>query len=154
MNIRLAGPDDADTILALLHELAAFEAGTVTATAADLAQALRAGQLEALLAFDGDQAIGLLSLLPSYSSWRGQAGAVIHDLYVRPAARRLGSGKALVQAAFALARHRHWHRLDVNVLDWNQAAQHFYASLGLAPLAEWRIWRIEGEALEIPPRVQ
>lgn len=150
MTIRAARPDDAPQILALLHELAAFEGGAVTASAADLRAALDNGRLQALLAEQAGEILGLLTVLPSYSSWRGRAGAVIHDLYVRPAARGLGLGRRLVQTLLALAPERGWGRVDVNVLDWNQTAQRFYTQLGLAPATGWQIWRIEGEALEKP----
>ncbi|CDL00092.1 Putative N-acetyltransferase [Magnetospirillum gryphiswaldense MSR-1 v2] len=154
MTIRTANPDDAPHILALLHELAAFEGGTVTAGAHDLRAALESRRMEALLAEQAGESVGLLTVLPSYSSWRGQAGAIIHDLYVRPAARGLGLGRKLVHTLLALAPERGWGRVDVNVLDWNQTAQQFYAQLGLVPATGWQIWRIEGEALEKPYEVQ
>lgn len=150
MTIRAANPDDAPPILALLHELAAFEGGTVTAGAGDLRAALESRRMEALLAEQAGEVVGLLTVLPSYSSWRGQAGAIIHDLYVRPAARGLGLGRKLVHTLLALAPERNWGRVDVNVLDWNRTAQQFYAQLGLVPATGWQIWRIEGEALEKP----
>lgn len=150
MTIRAARPDDAPLILALLRELAAFEGGAVTAGARDLRAALESRRMEALLAEPAGEVLGLLTVLPSYSSWRGQVGATIHDLYVRPAARGLGLGRKLVQTLLAQAPERGWGRVDVNVLDWNQAAQQFYAQLGLVPATGWQIWRIEGEALEKP----
>lgn len=150
MTIRAAGPDDAPHILALLRELAAFEGGAVTASATDLRTALDGRQMEALLAEQAGETVGLLTVLPSYSSWRGQAGAIIHDLYVRPGARGLGLGRKLVQALLSQAPERGWGRVDVTVLDWNRPAQQFYARLGLVPATGWQIWRIEGEALEKP----
>lgn len=153
MNIRSATPDDAATVLDLLHQLAAFEGGIVTAQLQDLADALTHGRLLALLAEQGGQAVGLLTLLPSFSSWRGQACAVIHDLFVCPNQRGRGIGQALVHAAMDLAPQQGWTRLDVTVLDWNHQAQGFYRRFGLAPLTDWRIWRIEGEALEKPRRL-
>jgi len=153
VTIRSATGTDAETILELLRQLAAFEGGTVTATATDLAAALERGRLEALLAEQDGQAVGLLTLLPSFSSWRGQESAVIHDLYVAAQQRGGGLGQGLVLAALDRARERGWTRLDVNVLDWNAKAQAFYGRFGLAPLPDWRIWRIEGEALEKPRRL-
>lgn len=154
MTIRAAKPDDAPHVLALLHELAAFEGGVVTASAAALCSALENGRMEALLAEQAGEIVGLLTVLPSYSSWRGQTSAVIHDLYVSPTARGLGLGRKLVHTLLAQAPERGWGRVDVNVLDWNQTAQQFYAQLGLVPATGWQIWRIEGEALEKPYEVQ
>lgn len=151
--IRPATPADSATLLTLLRELAAFEGGTVAAGADDLAAALAAGRLEALLAEQEGEAVGVLTLLPGFSSWRGRPGAVIHDLYVRQAARGHGIGRDLVGALLALAPARGWARIEVNVLDWNTAAQRFYARFGLRPAAGWQIWRLEGEALEKPGRL-
>jgi len=150
VSIRSATPDDAATVLELLHQLAAFEGGCVTAQVQDLAHALAQGRLYALLAEQDGKAVGLLTLLPSFSSWRGQECAVIHDLFVSPNQRGCGIGQALVRAAMDMAPEKGWTRLDVNVLDWNHQAQGFYRRFGLAPLTDWRIWRIEGEALEKP----
>ena len=154
MTVRAATAADLVEILALLHELAAFEGGTVTASVAALHDGFAAGRFEALVAERGGSIAGLLIFLPSYSSWRGQSGAVIHDLYVRPAAQGLGLGKMLVRSLLAMAPARGWGRVDVTVLDWNQPAQGFYRSLGLVPAAGWQIWRIEGSALEKPFAVQ
>lgn len=150
MTIRPASEGDADAVLALLRELAAFEGGAVNAQAADLAAALGRGLIEALLAEQDGQAVGVMTVLPVFSSWRGRPGAVIHDLYVRPQARGQGTGQALMGALLTLAAARGWDRIDVNVLDWNHDAQRFYARFGLSPAAGWQIWRIEGEALEKP----
>lgn len=153
MSIRSATPDDAATVLELLRQLAAFEGGRVTAQAGDLANALAHGRLHALLAEQGGKGVGVLTLLPSFSSWRGQECAVIHDLFVLAEQRGSGLGGALVRAAMDLASLRGWTRLDVNVLEWNQQTQNFYRRFGLIPQADWRIWRIEGEALEKPRRL-
>lgn len=150
MSIRAATAADLAEILTLLHELATFEGGAVTATLADLQQGFNQGRFEMLVAEQAGAIVGLLTILPSYSSWRGQSGAVIHDLYVRPAAQGLGLGKMLVRSLLAMAPARGWGRVDVNVLDWNRPAQEFYRSLGLVPAAGWQIWRIEGAALEKP----
>jgi len=153
VSIRSATPDDAATVLELLHQLAAFEGGRVTAQAQDLADALAHRRLEALLAEQDGKVVGLLTLLPSFSSWRGQQCAVIHDLFVLAEQRGSGLGGDLVRAAMDLASVRGWTRLDVNVLDWNHKAQDFYRRFGLTPQSDWRIWRIEGEALEKPRRL-
>ncbi|MBI2239208.1 MAG: GNAT family N-acetyltransferase [Magnetospirillum gryphiswaldense] len=153
MSIRSVTPDDAATILELLRQLAAFEGGSVTAQVQDLANALAHGRLYALLAEQDGKAVGVLTLLPSFSSWRGQECAVIHDLFVTPEQRGAGIGDALIRAALDMAAQKGWTRMDVNVLDWNQPAQNFYRRFGLIPQADWRIWRIEGEALEKPRRL-
>lgn len=154
MSIRAATCADLDAVLALLRELAAFEGGSVSASVADLEAGFTAGRIEALVAEQDGEIVGLLTALPTFSSWRGQAGVVIHDLYVRPLMRGQGWGQRLVRALMTLAPTRGWTRIDVNVLEWNQPAQAFYRALGLAPAPGWQIWRIEGEALENRHAVQ
>ena len=65
-----------------------------------------------------------------------------------PSARGRGHGKALLAAVAAVAHERGAARMDWNVLDWNQLAIDFYQSLGAHVLADWRVCRIQGEALE------
>jgi GNAT superfamily N-acetyltransferase len=149
MTIRLAAAADVAEIHAMLTELAAFENGTVRATPDDL---LRDGfgdrpLFEVMLAEAHGTAVGMLVFFPIYSSWQGRPGVMIHDLFVREAGRGRGVGKALVRALAAIAVARGCTRMDVNVLDWNDRALGFYASLGLGPNDGWQGWRIEGAGL-------
>lgn len=150
MDIRLATQADVPVVHALLTELAAFEGGEVRATPADLARdGFGARPLfEVLLAEDGGRALGMLVFFPIYSSWEGRPGIMIHDLFVRESARGHGAGKALVTALARIAIERGCFRLDVNVLDWNDKARAFYASLGLAHNEGWLGYRVQGEGLE------
>ncbi len=148
--IRLATRADIDAIHALLVELAAFEGGAVSATPADLEQdGFGARPLfEVLLAEDGEgPPMGMLVFLPIYSSWRGRAGVMIHDLFVRASGRGRGVGRALVTALARLAVDRGCERMDVNVLDWNHRARAFYAGLGLAHNEGWLGYRVEDDGL-------
>jgi GNAT superfamily N-acetyltransferase len=141
--VRPATPADAATLHILLCELAAFEGGTVTATIADLEQACGRGSFEALLA-EADGAVqGLLTFFPTYSSWRGRPALMIHDLYVRGAARGKGAGKALVAELKRLAAQRGCCRVEVNVLDWNAPARAFYERMGLTQNDGWLGYRGE-----------
>lgn len=143
--IRLATEGDVGALHTLLTELAAFEGGDVTATPADLARDGWGPRplFEALLAEQDGEAVGLLVFFPIYSSWRGRAGVMIHDLFVRDAARGAGMGRALVGTLLALAEERGWGRLEVNVLEWNQPARRFYESHGLRHNEGWLGYRLE-----------
>ena len=154
MTVRPATAADLATVLTLLRELAAFEGGAVAASLDDLRAGFAERRFEALLAEHRGEIVGVLTILPSFSSWRGRPGAVIHDLYVRERVRGQGVGQKLVAALLAMAPARGWARIDVAVLDWNRAAQRFYARFGLVPAEGWQIWRLEGEALEKPDAVQ
>jgi Sortase and related acyltransferases len=143
--IRLARPADVATVHTLLSELAAFEGGAVQASMDDLARDGFGPRplFEVLLAERAGEALGMLVFFPIYSSWRGRAGVMIHDLFVREAARGRGVGKALVAELVRLNAERGGARLDVNVLDWNARARAFYESLGFRHNQGWLGYRLE-----------
>lgn len=144
LTIRPARAGDGATIHGLLTELAAFEQGSVDATAADLERDAFGPRplFEALLAERDGRAVGMLTYLTLYSSWRGRPALMIHDLFVQEAARGTGAGKALIARLSDIARQRDCCRVDVNVLDWNEKARAFYASLGFAHNEGWLGYRL------------
>lgn len=144
LTIRRARAGDGATIHALLTELAAFEQGSVEASAADLERDAFGPKplFEALLAERDGRAVGMLTYLSLYSSWRGRPALMIHDLFVQEAARGTGAGKALIGRLAEIARERGCCRIDVNVLDWNDKARAFYASLGFAHNEGWLGYRL------------
>ncbi|MGE0713205.1 MAG: N-acetyltransferase family protein [Planctomycetota bacterium] len=151
--MRRARVDDVEQILALIRELADYERepDAVRATPDDLR---RDGfgpdpAFEALLAeVEGEGVVGLALYFGNYSTWEGRRGIYLEDLYVRPAARRRGVGRALLAALAAEVRRRGGARLDLSVLDWNQPARDVYAALGFEHKHDWRPYRLEGAALE------
>ncbi len=151
VRLRWACPDDAALLLEMIRELARFERAehAVQATEQDLR---RDGwgsmpRFEALIAErvrSGDpEPVGFALFFLSYSTWEGQAGVFLEDLYVRPAARGRGIGRRLLAAVAALARNRGYRRLDLAVLHWNPA-RHFYERLGIRHLDEWLPHRLSG----------
>jgi len=84
----------------------------------------------------------------TFSTWRGQDGIWLEDLFVRPEHRRQGCAKALLHALAGLARDRGCGRFEWAVLDWNASAIEFYQSLGATVLPDWRIVRVVGSALD------
>ena len=153
--IREATPADVPEMLAFIRELAEYERqpDAAIATAEDLLrdgfgprpvfQCLMAEWTEAGVTRPAAMAL----YIPFYSTWRGNAGIHLEDLFVRPQFRRKGIAKALFArlAAIALARG---DRFQWHVLDWNQLAIDFYKEMGAHMLSEWRIMRIDGDALK------
>lgn len=92
-------------------------------------------------------AAGFVLYFYNYSTWRGRTGIYIEDLFVRPAFRRRGIGKALFARVAAIAVAEGCPRLEWAVLNWNTPAIDFYRSLGAEPLSEWTTMRLAGEAL-------
>jgi GNAT superfamily N-acetyltransferase len=150
IRIRAAAPEDVPTLLRFIRELAAFERqpDAVKASEADLR---RDGwgaspRFEARLGLVDGAPAGFTLFFPTYSTWEGRAGIWLEDLYVTPAARRTGLGRALVADLAALTLERGFRRLDLSVLDWNPA-RGFYEKLGVNRLEGWLQYRASGAAL-------
>jgi GNAT superfamily N-acetyltransferase len=165
-SIRPATPQDIPTILAFIRELAEYEKEpeAAVATAADL---LRDGfgsvpRFHCLIAeVDKSHATdnierttdhtpsptGFALYFYNYSTWRGHAGIYLEDLFVRPAFRGEGIGKALLSKVAAIAVAEGCPRLEWAVLNWNTPAIDFYRSVGALPQSEWTTMRLSGEPL-------
>lgn len=149
--IRFATPADAPLMLEFIRALAAYER-MPDAVKVDEAT-LRAQMSEAhppfecLIAERDSVPAGFALFFGSYSTWLGKSGLWLEDLFVHPEQRKHGVGGALLRRLGEIARERGCGRLEWSVLDWNQLASDFYTGLGAAVMAEWRICRVEGDAL-------
>jgi GNAT superfamily N-acetyltransferase len=149
--IRQAGPADVPVLLELVHELAVYEKepDAVEGTEQMLADALFGAMPVAschVAEIDGE-VVGFALWYVTFSTWKGRPGLWLEDLFVRPAARGSGLGKALLQALAQVCVERDYARFEWWVLDWNVDAQGFYRSLGARPEDEWTVWRLDGDAL-------
>ena len=90
---------------------------------------------------------GFALFFHNFSTFEGRPGIYLEDLFVRPAARGAGLGKALLAHLAALAVERGCARLEWSVLDWNEPAIGFYKSLGARLMDEWTVMRVDGDAL-------
>ncbi|QHN04481.1 GNAT family N-acetyltransferase [Granulicella sp. WH15] len=151
--IRPATSEDAPEILAFIRELALYEREP-DAVRASLSDILRDGwgpqkRFHCLLAESDGAPAGFALYFHNYSTWRGHAGIHVEDLYVRPAYRRRGIGKALLAAVAAIAIDEGCPRLQWDVLEWNTPAITFYEAIGAKRLMEWRTMRISDSALSL-----
>jgi GNAT superfamily N-acetyltransferase len=103
--------------------------------------------VEALVAEEDGQVVGFALYYHNYSTFLAQPGIYLEDLFVLPEHRGRGHGKALLQEMARLAQQRGCGRLEWSVLNWNEPAIQFYRSLGAAPLEEWTVYRLAGQAL-------
>ena len=151
ITIRFAEQGDVATILRFVRELADYEraADKVVATDELLRAALFADppQAEALIAEVDGAPVGMALFFHNFSTWTGWRGLYLEDLYVTPAARGAGVGKALLKRLARIATERGCARFEWSVLTWNTPAIDFYRSLGAETLEEWRINRVTGDAL-------
>jgi GNAT superfamily N-acetyltransferase len=149
--IRPARPADIPVIYQLIRDLASYEKALaeVTGSEADLRRWLLA-EPPAVFAHvaehDGEVA-GFALWYLSFSTWETSHGIYLEDLYVRPEARRLGLGRALLAELARICVACGYPRLEWSVLDWNTPARAFYASLGAAEMSEWTVHRLSGPAL-------
>jgi GNAT superfamily N-acetyltransferase len=152
LTIRSAAPADAELVFSLIRELADYERllHEVDATQAMIADALFAPQPRVfadIAEWSGEPA-GLALWFYDFSTFRGLHGLYLEDLYVRPAFRRHGIGKALLRRLARRCAAEGLARLEWAVLDWNEPAIGFYRSLGAVAEDEWTTYRLSGRALE------
>src|SRR3954470_19375574 len=135
--IRPCRPDDAETLVALVRELAAYE--HLEAFARATPESFRAHLFgprpaaEAIVAEVDGVAVGFALYFSTFSTFRGQPGIYLEDVFVRPEYRGQGVGKALLARVARLAVDRGCGRLEWSVLDWNNPSIAFYRSQGAAP---------------------
>jgi GNAT superfamily N-acetyltransferase len=149
--IRPAGAADIPAIHRLIRNLAEYEKALaeVTATEEDLRRALL-GDRPAVFAHVAEhegEVVGFALWFLSFSTWTGQHGIYLEDLYVRPDQRRSGLGRALLAELARICLARGYPRLEWSVLDWNTPARRFYISLGAVEKDDWTVNRLAGPAL-------
>jgi GNAT superfamily N-acetyltransferase len=152
--IRFATPSDVDVIGELIRGLADYErmADQVAWTRAQLKHNLFGPRpyAEVLIAEDDatHEVVGFALFFHNFSTFLGKPGIYLEDLFVRPAHRGKGWGKALLRELARLVVARDCGRLEWAVLDWNAPTIAFYKSLGAKAMDEWTVYRVTGEALE------
>ena len=156
--IRPATVDDMPTICRLIRGLAEYErlTSTVVLDEARLRAHLFGPRpfAEVLLTEEAGAVVGFALFFHNYSTFLGQPGLYLEDLFVELAYRGRGHGKALLRAVAQLAVERGCGRFEWAVLNWNEPAIRFYESLGAVPMDEWTVYRLTGEALRKVGRVE
>lgn len=153
LTIRAATAHDVPLILALIRGLAEFERllHEVEATEESLRATLFPAEgnpaAECILAHVDDAPAGFAIYFKNYSTFLAKPGLHLEDLFVLPAFRGRGVGKALLLHLARLANQRKYGRMEWTVLDWNQRAIDFYDSLGAERLHQWKICRLTGPSL-------
>jgi len=150
--VRRAVESDVDAMVGLVYELAEYERAPDQChlTTEQLHRALFGPNpaLFAHVAESGGEVVGCALWFLNYSTWDGEHGVYLEDLYVRPAARGSGLGRALLGALAEECVRQGYTRLQWWVLDWNEPAIGFYHSLGATPMDDWTVYRVTGPALD------
>lgn len=150
--IRNAAPADVPAIVGLIKELADFEklGHLAQATPEKLHPQLFGEKppVECWVA-EGEKGelVAFALFFTNFSTFLAQPGIYLEDLYVQPAHRGTGLGKAMLSRLAALAVERGCGRFEWSVLDWNVNAIDFYKKMGAVMMDDWRTCRLTGEAL-------
>jgi GNAT superfamily N-acetyltransferase len=152
LRIAPANESDVSIILSFIRKLAEYEklSHLVVATEEHIRKHVFGANpvAEVLLAYWNDEPVGFALYLRNFSTFLGQAGIYLEDLFVDPEHRGKGIGKALLARLAKIAVERGYGRLEWAVLDWNTPSIEFYRSLGAVPLDEWTAYRLTGAALD------
>lgn len=151
LSLRPAASADLSLIAQLIRDLADYEklAHAVRFDEATLGRHLFGPRpmAEVVIGEIDGEAQGFALFFNNFSTFEGRPGIYLEDLYVRPAARGAGLGKALLAHLAALAVERDYARLEWSVLDWNAPSIAFYHRLGARPMDDWTVMRVDGAAL-------
>jgi len=152
LRIAPAAEGDAALVLSFIRKLAEYEkmSDHVVATEEQIREHVFGAHpvAEVLLAYWAEEPVGFALYFRDFSTFLGQAGIYLEDLFVEPEHRGKGIGKALLVQLARIAVERGYGRLQWSVLDWNAPSIQFYRSLGAVALDEWTGYRLSGEALD------
>jgi len=149
--IRPAVRADAELIFSFIRELAEYERllHEVEADADAIEKALFGAEPRVFcdIADWAGEPAGFALWYYTFSTFQGRHGIYLEDLFVRPAHRGRGLGKALLERLAARTRHEGLGRLEWSVLDWNEPSIAFYEALGARSMDDWITQRFDGDAL-------
>ncbi|WP_105415799.1 GNAT family N-acetyltransferase [Neorhizobium sp. T25_27] len=152
LTIREGVHGDAAALLGFIRELAIYERAEheVAATVETIESSIfgETSVTRALVCEKDGVPVGMAIWFFSYSTWQARNGLYLEDLYVTPAARGLGAGKAMLKRLAQVAIENDCGRFEWSVLDWNEPAIRLYEAIGAEPMNEWIRYRLSGETLK------
>lgn len=151
LTLRAAKEKDMGTVLSLIRELAEYEkmADQVAATEEGLRSAIFERKVaDAIIAEEDGQTVGFALFFYNFSTFVGHEGLYLEDLFVRPAYRGKGYGKALFRALAQKAKEKECGRFEWSCLDWNTPSIGFYRAMGAVPMDEWTVYRLDRAGID------
>lgn len=150
--LRGAAPQDVPAIVGLIRELAEYErlSHLAQATPETLMPHLFGDKpvVEAIVAEIDGEVVAFALFFTNFSTFLAKPGLYLEDLYVKPANRGFGLGKAMLVRLAQIAVERDYGRFEWSVLDWNESAIGFYQKMGATLMHDWRICRVSGDTLQ------
>ena len=154
--LRKATVEDCPLILSFIRELAEYEKllHEVVASVETLEETLfgEVAYAQSVIGEYQGTAVGYALFFHNFSTFTGRPGIYLEDLYVQPHMRGKGFGKCLLAYLARLAVDKGCTRVEWSVLDWNEPSIQFYRSIGAAPMDEWTVQRLDGEAWRASPK--
>jgi GNAT superfamily N-acetyltransferase len=151
LTLRFADESDVPLVLSFIKKLAEYEklSHEVVADEATLRRSLFGERqvAEVIIGDYKDQPVAFALFFHNFSTFLGQPGLYLEDLFVDPAMRGRGIGQMMLSYLAQLAVKRGCGRLEWWVLDWNESAINFYKKLGAYPMDEWTVYRVTGSTL-------
>ncbi len=149
--LRFAEEKDTALILDFIKELAEYEKmlDLVVATEDILRESLfEKKAAEVIIGEYKGEPVGFALFFNNFSTFLGQSGIYLEDLYIKPEMRGKGMGKIMLSFLAKLALDRNCGRLEWWVLDWNEPSIQFYKKMGAVPMDEWTVYRVSGDNLK------
>jgi GNAT superfamily N-acetyltransferase len=149
--IRPAEEADVKLILQFIKGLGEYEklSHEVVATEQKLRKTLfKQKMAEVIIGEFGGEPVGFALYFHNYSTFLGQAGIYLEDLFIIPEMRGKGFGRTMLKHLAKLAVERDCGRLEWACLDWNEPSICFYKGLGAKALEDWTVYRVDGETLK------
>lgn len=152
IKIKPAALENVPQILELMREFAEYERllDYFETTEEELVRALFGdGKVaDAILAFENEKPIAYAVFFPYFSTFRGQRGLYLEDIFITKDARGKGVGEMMLRFIARLAKERGFERIDFQVLEWNTPAIGFYERLGAVRDEEERHFKFTDEAFQ------
>lgn len=133
-----SNPAHAQAVIAMLDAYAKDPMGGGEGISEDVKENLinemhKRDHVFSLLAFDGDQPVGVANCVEGFSTFAAKPLMNIHDIAVIPEYRGAGVAQKLLEEVKTLAQFRGCVKLTLEVLDKNDRAKNAYKKFGFKP---------------------
>ena len=149
--IRMATIEDAPLVFDFIQGIAKYEkmeAEVINTVERVREVVFRQNAAKVFLGFEGEKPVGFAIFYETYSTFVGEKGIHLEDIFVYPKYRGKGYGKTLFDAVAKYTLEGYYGRMEWVCLDWNTPAQNFYQKKGASYLNQWQIYRLTNQEIK------